>query len=94
MNKVKYKDITAFHPGYYIEQIIEDMEITQEEFAALTGMSTEIVNLLVRGEIDISKDIAEKLSYIYGMSVDVWLNIQSEYNRKLLKIQNKMQNNR
>ncbi len=31
---VEYNDITAFHPGYYVAEVIEDMGITQEEFAA------------------------------------------------------------
>ena len=33
MSKMEYKDIIAFHPGFYINEIIEDMDITQEEFA-------------------------------------------------------------
>ena len=38
MNRVQYKDLYAFHPGYYVSQLIEDMEITQEEFALRTGV--------------------------------------------------------
>ena len=36
-NITEYKDIVAFHPGYYIADIIEDMEISQAEFAARLG---------------------------------------------------------
>ena len=32
-NYFEYKDKIAFHPGYYIEEIIQDMNITQEDFA-------------------------------------------------------------
>ena len=31
-NVNEYKDIVAFHPGYYIADIIEDMGISQAEF--------------------------------------------------------------
>ena len=42
-NVNEYNDIVAFHPGYYIADIIEDMEISQAEFA--TRMGTSTVNL-------------------------------------------------
>ena len=32
-NVNEYKDIVAYHPGYYIADIIEDMEISQAELA-------------------------------------------------------------
>ena len=30
-NYIEYNDTIAFHPGYYIADIIEDMEISQAE---------------------------------------------------------------
>lgn len=32
-NVNEYKDIVAYHPGYYIADIIEDMEMSQAELA-------------------------------------------------------------
>ena len=40
-NVHEYKDIVAFHPGYYIADIIEDMEISQAEFATCVAELTE-----------------------------------------------------
>lgn len=87
MNKKIYKNLYAFHPGYYVEQLIEDMEITQEEFALRMGVSAKTISLLVHGEINLSDDIAMKLSNMFGMSIDVWLNLQKEYTKKVLKIE-------
>jgi hypothetical protein len=36
-NISEYKDIIAFHPGYYIADIIEDMGVSQAEFATRLG---------------------------------------------------------
>ena len=36
-NIVNYKEIMAFHPGYYVAEIVEEMGITQAEFAARMG---------------------------------------------------------
>ena len=31
MNSKHYKDLYAFHPGYYVNQLIDELEITQKE---------------------------------------------------------------
>ena len=78
-------NIRAFHPGYYVNEIIENSNITQEEFAAKSGISTETIRKLVKGEIKISDDLAQQLSLMMGTSIDVWLNLQSEYDKKMLE---------
>ena len=32
-NEVSYKNLIAFHPGSYVEDILDDLNITQKEFA-------------------------------------------------------------
>ena len=32
-NYIEYEDTVAFHPGYYIEEIIEDSGLNQKDFA-------------------------------------------------------------
>jgi len=83
---VEYKNIVAFHPGYYIAEIIEDMGISQSEFADRIGISNEMLNNIVDGRLGISSDIARKLSVMLGTSVDVWLNLQDVYERKILEM--------
>ena len=78
-------NIRAFHPGYYVNEIIENSNITQEEFAAKSGISTETIRKFVKGEIKISDDLAQQLSLMMGTSIDVWLNLQSEYDKKMLE---------
>jgi len=87
MNSKHYKDLYAFHPGYYVNQLIEELEITQEEFALRMGVSAKTISLLVRGDTDLSEDMALKLSNMFGMSIDVWLNLQKEYSKKILEIE-------
>lgn len=59
MSNVKeYKDIVAFHPGYYIADIIDDMEISQNEFAARMGTTVETLSKLINGQANISNDLA------------------------------------
>lgn len=88
MSNVKeYKDIVAFHPGYYIADIIDDMEISQNEFATRMGTTVETLSKLINGQANISNDLATKLSVMLGTSVEVWQNLQNTYDQKLIEIQ-------
>lgn len=86
-NLIEYKDIVAFHPGYYIADIIEDMEISQAEFATRVGTTVKTLSKLINGQVNISNDLAKKLSVMMGTSPKVWLNLQSAYNQKLIEIE-------
>jgi HTH-type transcriptional regulator/antitoxin HigA len=86
-NVKEYKDIVAFHPGYYIADIIDDMEISQNEFAARMGTTAKTLSKLINGQANISNDLAKKLSVMLGTSVEVWQNLQNTYDQKLLEIQ-------
>ena len=88
MSRVKeYKDIVAFHPGYYIADIIDDMGISQAEFATRMGSTPKTISQLVNGQANISNDLAKKLSAMLGTSVELWLNLQNSYDQKLIEIQ-------
>lgn len=86
-NIVEYKDIVAFHPGYYIADIIEEMGINQAEFATRMGTTTKTLSCLINGQANLSNDLAKKLSVMMGTSVDIWLNLQKTYDQKLIEIQ-------
>jgi HTH-type transcriptional regulator/antitoxin HigA len=55
---VEYKDLVAFHPGQYVEDLIEDYNVTQKEFAERLGVSAKTVSKLVNAEESISKETA------------------------------------
>ena len=83
----KYKYIVAFHPGYYIADIIGDMEVSQAEFAKRMGTTAKTLSKLINGQANISNDLAKKLSAMMGTSVEVWQNLQNTYDRKLIEMQ-------
>lgn len=65
--------------GYYINELIDEMKITQKEFGIRLGTTEEVVNELINDKIKISKDIAIKLSNVTGVSPESWLNLQKKY---------------
>lgn len=76
---IEYKDAVAFHPGYYIKEIVEGMGLTQEDFAKRLGTTPKNLSLVVRGEQSLSVDMAMKLSKMLGTSISYWQNLQSAY---------------
>ena len=54
-NITEHNDIVAFHPGHYIADIIEDMDISQAEFATRMGTNTKTLSNLINGQANITK---------------------------------------
>lgn len=76
---VEYNDKIAFHPGYYIKEIIDDSGLTQEDFAKRLDTTAKNLSCLIRGEQSLSVDIAMKLSKMLDTSMNYWLNLQQTY---------------
>lgn len=84
--EVEYKDLVAFHPGSYVEEIVEDLNITQAEFAKRLELSPKTVSKIISGEDSISATTADKLAKITGISLQTWLNLQANYDAKVIEI--------
>lgn len=70
---------TAFHPGSYVSDIIDDLEITQSDFAKRLDTTPKNICLLVNGKSRLSSELAESLSKFSGTSIEVWLTLQAKY---------------
>lgn len=86
-NYIEYNDTIAFHPGYYLKELVDDSGLTQEDFAKRLGTTPKNLSILIRGEQSLSIDIATKLSRMLGTTIAYWLNLQQAYDEKLAEIQ-------
>ena len=73
-------NIKRFHPGVYIKETLETMEMTAREFSARTGIYERTLSTIINGNEDITFDIAYKLSLYFDNSVNYWTNLQNQYN--------------
>ena len=89
MNKIEYEELIAFHPGYYIKDYIEEQGIMQEEFAKRLQTTPKYVSDLVNGRINLTDEMALKLSSVFGTSETMWLNLNKNYIEKKLEIEKK-----
>lgn len=88
-NYIEYDDKIAFHPGYYIKEIVEESGLTQEDFAKRLDTTPKNLSLLIRGEQSLSINIAMKLSRMIGTSVAYWLNLQNAYDALIAEFESK-----
>jgi addiction module HigA family antidote len=86
MNKIEYENISAFHPGYYISDLTKDLEMTQEEFATRLNITPKNLSDLINGKASISENIAKNLSLMLGTSIEIWLELQKQYDKKIIEI--------
>ena len=85
-NYIEYKNKAAFHPGYYIEELVDDSGLTQQDFAKRLDTTPKTLSKLINGQQRLTPDMASKLSKMLGTSMDYWLNLQNAYDTVLLEI--------
>lgn len=82
-NYIEFGDKIAFHPGYYINEILEEKELRPCDFAMMLDISQNELDGIIGGKQKLSIDIAAKLSNTLGTSIGYWLNLQHSYDTLL-----------
>lgn len=94
MSKIEYKELIAFHPGYYLKEMIEYEGMNQEELAKRLQTSGKNISDLINGKANLSDEMALNLSIVFGTSVSLWLNLNKKYIEKKLEIDKRIQDDK
>ena len=81
-----YNTDYAVPPGWVLEEHIEALGLSQEEFAAHCGFSPGIVSEIVAGKGPIDTETANVLGRETGLDEIVWLNMEATYRDKLAEL--------
>jgi addiction module HigA family antidote len=74
MNKV------TVHPGVFIRRnYIEALEIKAAELASALEVSESTISRLLHEKIDLSPQLAVRLSKVLGQSAESWMNMQVNF---------------
>lgn len=71
-----------FHPSYYIKDYMNELNISNENMAHSLDMDLEPFMKFMNEEMSVDIDLANKLAGVIGSSVDVWINLQREYDKE------------
>jgi addiction module HigA family antidote len=77
----------VIHPGETVLDILRERALTQRELAVRAGVSEALLRDVICGRRDISKTLAEGLGRVLGVPRSFWLNLQANYDRELLGLQ-------
>lgn len=71
--------------GSYIEEWLEDADLTQTTGAAKIGIARKTLNQIIRGHAPITGDTAVKLERASGISAEYWLRVEANYQAGLAR---------
>lgn len=68
------------HPGFIVKDtLIDGTGMSVTEAAERLGVTRTTLSRLLNGHAGISTEMALRLSMLFETSVDMWVNIQSQY---------------
>jgi addiction module HigA family antidote len=75
-------------PGEILEEKINEMGLSTEEFAKRLGMSTEALVQLFKGRLPLSPDMASRLEEATDIPAAYWNQAETHYRQKLENLGN------
>ncbi len=79
------KLLDEIHPGeILLEDFMKPMGITARKLSADIDVSPSRISEVVHGERPITADTALRLGLYFGMEPRFWLNLQSEYDMRVI----------
>lgn len=83
----KSRSFIATPPGATIKEQLFDRGMSQKEFASRMEMSDKRISKLINGEVQLTSDVAVRLEMVLGLPAHFWSNLESLYQKTLMKVQ-------
>ena len=74
--------LPAIHPGEFLGEILEEMGISQAEFARAIGVSPMRVSHVIKGTRPVTAELALLFGRAFDQTPQYWLNLQASYDLK------------
>lgn len=79
-------DSLAFHPGYYVRELMESHGLDVGSMAGLLRVPADHLADLMDGRADMTLSLAARMSVTFGASAWYWLNLQAAYDDRVGRI--------
>lgn len=76
--------LPALHPGDFLHEILEEIPMSEVEFALAIDIAPEHLSAVLRGEQPVTAELALLFGRALDQSPHYWLNLQAEYDIKTL----------
>lgn len=74
--------LPAIHPGEFLAEVLEELGVSQAQFARAIGVSPMRVSHVVNGARPVTAELALLFGRAFGQSPQYWLNLQAAYDLK------------
>jgi addiction module HigA family antidote len=74
--------LPPIHPGKFLREVLEELGISQAQFARTISISPMRVSHVVNGTRPVTAELALLFSRAFGQSPQYWLNLQTAYDLK------------
>ncbi len=75
--------LPPIHPGEFLRETLEELGISQAQFARAIGTAPMRVSHIVKGTRPVTAELALLFGRALGQSPQYWLNLQAAYDLKL-----------
>jgi len=79
MNKI-LTPIIATHPGELLRDELRERGLSQKQLSKMTGIKASVISDTIAGKRAVSLNVAVALEKALGISAEMWLNLQTQYN--------------
>ena len=76
---MKRKQIKPVHPGEYLREVLEEVEISQYRLARDIGVAPMRISHLINAQRSVTAELALRLGRYFRQSPRFWLNLQARY---------------
>ncbi|MCB8950596.1 MAG: HigA family addiction module antidote protein [Ardenticatenales bacterium] len=74
--------LPPIHPGEFLAEILEELAISQAQFARAIDVSPMRVSHIINHSRPVTAELALRFGRAFGQSPQYWLNLQAAYDLK------------
>jgi antitoxin HigA-1 len=74
--------LPAIHPGEFLAEILEGLNVSQAAFARVIGISPMRISHIIKGTRPVTAELALLFGRAFDQSPQYWMNLQADYDLK------------
>jgi antitoxin HigA-1 len=74
--------LPAIHPGAFLAEALQELDVSQAEFARAIGVSPMRVSHVMKGSRPVTAELALLFGRAFAQTPQYWLNLQASYDLK------------
>ena len=81
----KIKRLAPVHPGQVLQEVLSEAELTVNALAMSLRVPANRIGAIIKGQRGITADTALRLGKYFGVSPEIWLNLQTDYDLRVAR---------